>query len=70
MYYMGFSYWECYNIPIQYRMWFIQRLSDELKKANEKGGGNSRAAHQNTPDSRSMMSRSRSQVPAKLRRFT
>ena len=70
MYYMGFSYWECYNIPIQYRIWFIKRLSDEIKKSNEKNGGQSRAAHQNSPESRSMMNRSRSQVPAKLRRFT
>ena len=68
---MGFSYWECYNIPIQYRIWFIRRLNDEIKNSNSKdGGGQSRAAHQNTPDARALMSKSREHVPAKLRRFT
>ena len=70
MYYMGFSYVETYNIPIQYRIWFINRVQEELKKANEKGDGQSRAAHDNSAEARSMMGRSRAQVPSKLRRFT
>ena len=69
MYYMGFSYWECYNIPIQYRLWFIKRLNEEIKRTNEKGSSNSRAAHTNTPEARSLQGKARSQVPAKLRRF-
>jgi len=70
MYYMGFSYWECYNMPIQYRAWFLRRLGEEIKKSNEKSGGNTRAAHDNGAEARAMMNRSRQQVPAKLRRFT
>jgi hypothetical protein len=66
MYYMGFSYWECYNMAIPYRVWFLKRLQEEIKKSNN----GSRAADQNTPEQRSMMDRSRQQVPAKLRRFT
>ena len=46
----------------------IHRLNEEIKKSNKKQP--THAAHQNTPDARSMMGRYRSQVPAKLRRFT
>ena len=70
MYYMGFSYWECYNMPIQYRAWFLRRVSEEIKKANDKNGGNTRAAHDNSAEARSMMGRARQQVPSRLRRFT
>jgi hypothetical protein len=70
MYYMGFSYVECYNIPIWQRIWFIERINKEIKQANEAQSGASRAAHANTPDARAMMGRSRAQVPSKLRRFT
>ena len=66
MYYMGFSYIEAFNIPIWQRIWFIQRINDEFKKSQNA----SKAAHQNTPDERSMKNLSRSHVPAKLRRFT
>jgi len=70
MYYMGFSYKECYHLPVQYRAWFLRRLGEEIRKSNEGQGGQTRGAHDNTPDARAMMERSRSQVPAKLRRFT
>jgi len=70
MYYMGFSYWECYNLPIQYRSWFLRRLGEEIKKSNKDGGGQTRAAHENGAEARAMMGRARSQVPSKLRRFT
>ena len=66
MYYMGFSYDEAYNLPIWQREWFIKRINKEVKAAQ----GQSRAAHDNTPDTQSIMGRSRSQVPSKLRRFT
>ena len=66
MYYMGFSYIEVYNIPIWQRIWFIQRLNKELKKANS----DSKAAHANSPDARALAGKHRAQVPAKLRRFT
>ena len=64
---MGFSYIEVYNIPIWQRTWFIKRINEELKKSSDSGN---RAAHTNSPDARAMMGRARSQVPAKLRRFT
>lgn len=65
MYYMGFSFIECYNIPIWQRIWFIERLNTEIKKAN-----GSRAAHDNDAETRAMQGRHRQQPPAKLRRFT
>jgi hypothetical protein len=69
---MGFTYWEGYNIPIWQRVWFIQRLNEEIKKSQDKDGNTqpTRAAHQNTSQMREMMGRYRSQVPANLRRFT
>ena len=70
MYYMGFTYVEAYNIPIWQRVWFLERLNKEIKRSNEEGGGNSRAAHANSAEARAMMGRARSQVPSKLRRFT
>ncbi len=63
---MGFSYHECMTLPIWKRRWFIQRLNQEIKKSQ----GQSRGAQQNDPSTRQMMGRARSQVPAKLRRFT
>lgn len=66
MYYMGFSYEEAYNLPVWQRVWFIKRINKEIKASQ----GQSHAAHTNSPDSRTMMGRSRAQVPSKLRRFT
>ena len=49
---MGFTYAECYNIPIWQRRWFITRMNDEIKRTTDKQGNAqaTRAAHQNTPD--------------------
>ena len=63
---MGFSYVECYNIPVWQRIWFINRINEEIKRAN----GQSRSQQSNTPDARAMQGRGRQQVPSKLRRFT
>ena len=70
MYYMGFAYTEAYLLPVWQRIWFIKRINQEIQKSNEKGASTSRAAHQNTPNARSMQGFSRDQVPAKLRRFS
>tara|TARA_B100000900_G_C20246172_1_gene580000 strand:+ start:254 stop:469 length:216 start_codon:yes stop_codon:yes gene_type:complete len=71
MYYMGFTYVEAYNIPVWQRKWFIQRINKEFQKANEKNQpAQSRAAHTNTPDARTLMGNSRAAVPSRLRRFT
>jgi hypothetical protein len=71
MYYMGFTYTEAMELPVWQRRWFIQRINQEFEKAKEANGDpGSRAAHHNSPDARALMGRARSQVPAKLRRFT
>ena len=70
MYYTGFSYTEGYNLPIWQRIWFINRINSEVKRANEANAPASRAAHDNTPEARAMMNKQRDHVPAKLRRFT
>ena len=59
-----------YNIPITYRVWFINRIGQEIQKSNDNGDGGSRAAHHNTADMRSLQGRDRANVPSKLRRFT
>ncbi len=63
---MGFSYIECYNIPVWQRIWFIRRINEEIKKSQ----GQSKDAYQNSPDNRALQGRTRHQVPAKLRRFS
>ena len=70
---MGFTYSEAYNIPIWQREWFLERINKEISKTNEANGGQgaqSRAAHQNDPQTRAMLGRNRHNVPARLRRFT
>ena len=66
MYYMGFSYKECMNLPVWQRNWFIERFSKEMERAH----GASKAAHANDAETRSLQGMHRQQVPAKLRRFT
>ena len=70
---MGFGYRDCYLLPVWQRMWFIERINREIKETNKKNGGEgaqTRAAHQNDAQTRSLLGRHRAQVPAKLRRFT
>jgi hypothetical protein len=70
MYYMGMSYWECYNIPIRYRVWFIERINKELSKSSENENTPTRAMHHNDAHTRAMMGMHRGEVPARLRRFS
>jgi len=67
MYYGGFTYTEGYNLPVQYRMWFIRRINKEFERSN---GEASKAVHQNTPEMNMLQGKSRMQTPARLRRFT
>jgi len=68
---MGFTYSEAFRLPLWQRKWFINRINEEFKRANEKGeNANSRAAHTNDPETRAMMGMARPNTPAKLRRFT
>ena len=66
MYYTGFSYRDAYILPVWKRIWFINRINEEIKRAN----GESRAATSNTPDSRALQGRARNMVPSNQRRFT
>jgi len=70
MYYGGFTWRETLNLPVAYKRWFIERISRELSKSSESGQTQSRAAHQNTSDVRSLMGKARNNVPSRLRRFT
>lgn len=70
MYHCGFTFVEAYNLPVQYKRWFIERLNKELTAHAADGETATRAAHQNTPDIRAMQGRTRTNVPSKLRRFT
>ena len=67
MYYGGFTYTECYKMPINYRLWFIRRINKEFERANQKV---SKAVHDNNPVNNMMSGRSRMQSPARMRRFT
>jgi len=70
MYYVGFSEREAYGLPIWKRLWFLNRLKEEIEKSNKAGSGANRSAQSNTPDQRFLRGNNRLQVPAKLRRFT
>ncbi len=71
MYYGGFTYSECYKLPIAYRVWFIDRINKEFKKAQEAGEqANSRAAHHNQSDIRKLQNFARGETPSRMRRFT
>jgi hypothetical protein len=63
---MGISWIESYNMPVWQRRWLIKRLNKEIKDSN----GETKAPQHNTPNTREMQGRQRSQVPARLRRFT
>jgi hypothetical protein len=70
MYYGGFTYTECYKIPIRYRNWFIDRINKEFKKASDSQKNASRASHDNDPMSRMLGGKSRTSGPSRSRRFT
>lgn len=69
MYYCGFTYAEAYNLPVPYKKWFIERFIKEMKR-EDGSAGNSRAAHDNTPEARTLTGKSRAEAPARMRRFT
>jgi hypothetical protein len=74
MYYGGFTWRETIHLPVQYKRWFVNRIVKELNKSSGGddggGGGQSRALHQNSPETRSMQGMQRAQTPSRLRRFT
>jgi hypothetical protein len=34
-YHGGWSFFEAYNLPIQIRLWFVDRLAKQIEKENE-----------------------------------
>ena len=71
MYYGGFTYSECYKLPIPYRTWFIERINKEFQKAQDEGSNtSSRAAHHNDAALRQLQGMARGETPARMRRFT
>lgn len=70
MYYGGFLYRETYNLPVQYKRWFVERIVKELNRGGEDDSPPTRALHQNTPDVRELQGMTRAQTPSRLRRFT
>lgn len=67
---MGFTYREAYTLPLWQRRWFVERIKKEFEQANQSGQSSSRAAHQNDATSRALRGMSRSETPARIRRFT
>ena len=64
-YYMGMTYSDIRNLPIRYRIWFINRVVKEINKSRvTKGAGD------NDATSRSLRGNSRVDSPARIRRFT
>jgi hypothetical protein len=71
MYYGGFMYTEAYNLPVSYRRWFIERIGKELNKKGSNGNPQpTRALHQDTPETRALLGRTRDHAPSRLRRFS
>lgn len=68
MYYGGCLYEEIMRMPVAYKRWFIQRINKEFSQSKESTP--TRAAHQNSPDVRSLQGMARPQAPSRLRRFT
>ena len=68
MYHCGFSLIETMNMPVSYKRWFLERISKEYQGKNAEAP--TRAAHQNTPEIRSLQGMNRDTVPSRLRRFT
>lgn len=70
-YYFGMDWKDYYKFPVSYRKWLIERINQEIKTASEnQNGQTSKGVHNNTPDIRELTGKQRSQVPAKLQRFT
>ena len=75
MYYMGFTYSDAYALPVEYKRWFIERLSKELSKGSQSGSESdpspmTRDPAMHTPEYRAMAGMNRPQVHHKLIRFS
>lgn len=69
-YYLGFTYSDVYNLPIQERIWYINRINEEIKRQAEgSGDAYTKGAHHNSPEMRAFRGQ-RPHAPARLHRFT
>ena len=60
MCYLGMDYSSAYHLPIQYRLWYIKRLQDEMKKqadADSDGNSTTRPSYENLPAQRATSGR-------------
>ena len=69
MYYGGFTYSDIQDIPVQKKIWHLERIQKEIAKGAESGAG-TRGLHQNTEDIRSLQGRTRPTGPSRTKRFT
>ena len=70
-YYFGMDWNTYYTYPVAYKRWLIERIGEEIKKANEKQSDiPSKGMHHNTPDIRTLAGKSKSIVNPKSQRFT
>ena len=72
MYYGGFSYTEAYNLPVKYKVWFVNRIAKEINRSNSgEAPQGDRSQQNNNPETAALMGRVRSaNTAARNRRFT
>lgn len=77
MYYGGFTYFDAYHLPVNYRRFFLEQIRKDMT-GKEDGDDDSttpapldrsRAAHHNTPDARAWQGENRHHIPSRLIRF-
>lgn len=62
---------EAYNIPVVFKRWWIDRISKEIARANQgEAPPGSRASHHDNPEVNALLNKTRTQAPARNRRFT
>ena len=72
-YYFGLNDWESYlRTPVVIRNWLLKRIQKELDSSKEKGNAipSKGSHHQQNPSARALTGMNRTNVPAKLKRFT
>lgn len=74
VYYGGVTLTEIDGMSISKRNWWLQRLRKELSRGDENGNtapiAQSRALHQNDPQTRALQGMTRAEGPSRTRRFT
>ncbi len=70
-YYLGLTRSDIYAMPVAERMWYLERVNEEIKNSSESSDTEpvTKAAHNNTPEQRALRGQ-RPNTPARLRRFT